>query len=478
LRAAITMKDDGWVYLALVLVLAVFLVIGLTEAYRTDGLFSYDPYYHMNISRMLESEQNITTEIQYYETSWAPQYQTSMRLLTVLIHQYTGLSLLDVYRIFGLFCRVLAALALFVTAAYFLKDKRYALLAVILFLAAPYIFLRSLIAFPENLALPFQILIFGSVVKGLREKKTDPALPLYISAALYVHYRSFIVPALILLLYLVFRRSIKYTFSLACGTAVLSAPILTNAIDQYVAYFHTNVGPSAAWKPYAVGAAYSRPSLDSYIGQLGVLLVLFTLLGIPFLLRKMDKVKFILLAWLGLTFFLSLGKTVGVYVPTDRMLVYLSVPAALTSAFFLKEFLEAKPLSPRLRAAAGFLIALAMVFMLTVNLPAVHGWTGIRKDMRDAAVWLDENVPDDGVILSTGMELVTMGVQKTGRIGYILEDWKKVLASPQGVRNRLDEDFPGKDIYIVVATGGIRIHDAAQVFSQGQVRIYRYDAER
>jgi hypothetical protein len=467
-------SKDRWVYVALILVLGIFLMLGISEVYRVDGLFSYDPYYHMNLSRQLESEGDIVTEIEYYGGSSPPQYTTSMRLITVLIHQYTDISYLDIYRTFGLFCRVFAALSLFVVAGYFLGDKRYALAAVILFLSAPYIYLRSLITYPENLVLPFHILIFGCIVKGLREDKAPPALALYVSAALYIHYRSLVVPAVLLVLFILFKKSIRYAIVLSAFIAVLSAPVLLYAINQYRSYLAINVGAGATWAPYATGPSYTAPALGYYQGQLGILLLLFTFLGIPFLLRKIDAVKFILLVWLVFTFVLTRGRAVGLYIPTDRMLAYLSVPASLVSALFLKELLEARAISPRVRAAAGFVLALSMVFMLAVSLPTVQGWVGIGGDKRDAAAWVDSNVPEGAVVLPFAIDLLTSGMSRSENLASAEGGWKEVFNAPEGIRKRLQELFPQRDIYIVAGTHELKIHDAEVVFLKGGIRIYYY----
>lgn len=467
--------EDRWVYLVLCIVLTIFLIFGFAETYRTEGLFSYDPYYHMNLSQLLERDGEIVTELQFYERSMPPSYLTSMRLLTVLLHKYTGLDYMDIYKTFGLFCRVFTALALFFTAAYFLRDKRYALAAVILFLAAPYIFLRSLITYPENLVLPFQILIFGSIVKGLREKKADPALPLYVSAALYIHYRSFVVPALLLVLYLIFRKKVKYALALTGGVIVLSAPVLASAADQYLTYFRANVGPGAGWEPFATGAAYTVPTFNYYLLQLGVVLVLFTILGIPFLLHRIDAAKFILLAWLIFTFVLTRGKAVGLYIPTDRMMAYLSAPAAITSGLFLKSALEAEPLAPRLRTAACFLIALVLVFMLAVSVPKVRGWVGIDKDKRDAIAWVNDEVTQDDIVLPFRIDLVTTGIEMLSVIGSVEGGWGAILLAPEGIRAKLQAEFPQKDVFIVAGTRDFRVHDASVVFAQGDIRVYYYD---
>jgi hypothetical protein len=477
-KGGLSWSEDRLVYAVLALVLTIFLVFGLVEVYRTDGLFSYDPNYHMNLSQLLEREQKVLMEIDFYESSNPPQYLTSMQLITVLIHKYTGLSYLAVYRTFGLFCRVFAALALFITAAYFLGSKKYALVAVILFLSAPYIFLRSLITYPENLVLPFHILIFGSIVRGLREKRLEPALPLYISAALYIHYRSLIIPVVLIFLYVVFRKSIKNALAVAVSTAVLSAPILYSAVNQYIKYFNVNVGPGARWKPFATGASYVVPTLDYYLAQLGVLLILFTLLGLFFLLRRMDSAKFILLVWLVFAFILTRGKEVGLYIPTDRMLAYLCIPAALVSALFIKEMFEAAAVSPRTRTALACIVALSLVFILAVNLPAVQGWVGIGAEQREAAAWLNENVGDDAVMTPFRVDLVTIGVNKFGNIAFLnAEEWESAFDAPQGVGERLQEMLPGVDIYVVVGIEGFQVHDAELVFKNEKVKIYRYDEE-
>ncbi len=462
------------VYAALLLAVALYMVFGLVEVYRVEGLFSYDPYYHMHLSERLDREGDIVTEIEYYEGSVPPQYISSMRLLTVLLHRYTGLSFLAIYKTLGLFLRLLTALALFVVGSRLLGSKEYGLATVLVFLSSSYIFLRSLITFPENMAVLFHVLIFGCIVDGLRGKGNPLALVLVTSGAVYVHYRSLVVPALMLAIYLLLRKNLRHAVFTVGGVAILSLPILVQAINQYLEYLHTNVGPGASWAPHAMGAAYAVPDLSYYEVQLGLPMVVFTLLGLPFLLRGMDKVKFILLAWLLLTFALTRGKALGFYIPTNRMLVYMAVPAALVSGLFLKEISQAVSGAPVLRLSLGTVAAVFLSISLVGNLINVRGWVGVSAESRQAASWLDENATEDSVVLPYQLDLVTMGMQKLSLMASVKCGWREVFDAPQGVRAKLGELFPGKDIYIITKIEGLKVHDALVVFEGEELRIYYY----
>ena len=470
---------DALVLLALALALAVFLGFGLAEVYRIDGLYSYDPYYHMHVSELTGEEQSIVTSIPLYGGTQRLQYSSSLHFLATLVHEYTGISYLTIYRLLGLFCRAFAALAIFMTASYLLGDRRYGLVAAMLFLSAPYIFYRSLIGYPENLVLPFHILIFNSIVHTLREEHGDRALPLYISAALYVHYRSLVVPALILAsfaLFLLLRKRFRYLLALIAGTAALAAPIIRSAFEQYRSYLSGNVGTDAAWKPFTVGNPnYNVPSLDYYLSQLGVLLVLLSLVGAFVLLRRMNQENFILLMWLGFAFLLSRGKQVGLYVPTDRMMAYLCVPAALASAQAVKEMLGTTLLQGRARLTVGAALSLTLAFTLAVTPPGIRGWVGVGRERLEAAAWLNENVPDEGVIVPYGVDLFTMGVRKYGNIAARSgEVWRRAFDNPSGVRAEMRERYPGRDVYIVSEADRLTLGEAKVVYSQGKVVIYRY----
>lgn len=467
---------DTCIYVVLVLVLVAFSVFVLIEVYSVDGLFSYDPYYHMHLSELMEREGDLVTEIQFYETEEAPQYVSSMRSLTALIHEYTGISYLNIYKGFGLFCRIFTALALFITAAYFLRSKKYALIAVILFLSSPYIIYRSFITFPENLVMPFHILIFYSLIKSLREKKADHILPVLIAASLYIHYRSIIVPAVLVLVFLLFWRRIRYTVGLLASMAILAAPILVSAVEQYVAYLQVNVGPSAAWKPYTVAdPSYTVPTLSGYQSQLGALLLLFSLLGIPFLIRKINAQKFLLLVWLVFTFALTRGKAIGLYVPPDRMLAYLCMPAALTAAVFFKEIVGLEVLTSRARYVFVAAVTVVLIFFLFVNLPSVHGWVGVGADELNTSEWLNDNVSQDAVILPFDLDLITIGLESYKNVdGLSYGDWTEIFSHPLGVKDRLRQLYPDKRIYIVTGNKVFSLHDAEIVFSEGDMRVYTY----
>lgn len=471
------------VYPALVLVLAIFLGFGLAEVYRVDGLFSYDPHYHMHLSELVESNQGIVTEIQYFEATEAPQYLTSMHLIAALIHEYSGVSYLTIYRLLGVFTRLFTALALFVTVSFFLDDERYGLIAVILFLSAPYIFLRSLIGYPENLVLPLHVLIFNSIVHTLKNERADRALPLYISAAIYIHYRSIIVPAVLVGAFAVLlatdRRMKKrfiYLFSLVAGTAALAAPILAKVLEQYRSYLKVNVGSGAAWKPFTVGSpAYNVPTINYYLEQLGIPLVILSLVGVFALLRRPGRGGAILLLWAGFTFIMTRGKQVGLYIPTDRMLSFLCVPAAVIAAAGVKDILETYARESLARMTLAALISLLLLFTLAVNLPGVHGWVGIGGDRIEAAKWLNDNVQEESVIIPYKIDLVTMGVKRYKNIAFLSSrEWKETFDSPDGVRAQIKARYRGHDVYIVSGDEQFRLNGAETVYSREKVTIYRY----
>lgn len=479
-------SSQKWaIYLTLGMVLAIFTGFGIVEVYRVKGLFSYDPYYHMHLSEISENQQGIATRINYFDRTGAPSYITSMRLITSLIHEYTGISYLSIYRLFGILTRILTALALFIAVSYLLDDEKYGLIATIMFLSSPYIFLRSLITFPENLALPFHILIFYSILRILRKGKPDLALPLYASAASYIHYRSLIIPFLLLTIFtllVILDRRVKkrflYIFSLIVATAVLSAPILNMIYKQFRSYLKVNVGSGATWKPFTINnPAYDVPLLNQYLGHLGVPIVFFSIIGIAVLMRNFGKEKLILLLWTIFTFMLSRGKQIGIYVPTDRMFSFLCVPSSIVATMAIKNVLESLKHMPLARIAISSIITVLMIFSLMVTLPSVRGWVGITEAHIEAANWINENLDEKSVVISYKIDLFTMGVKRYPNISFLSDaEWKEIFNSSGSIKDHIINRFPGHDVYIMSTDDKFKLKSAEVVFFNDKIIIYRYKA--
>jgi len=404
---------SSWTIMILCVVLLLFLAMGLREVYRVDGLFSYDPYYHLNMSKLTEAEQRVITEIQFYDGPAPINYVTALHPFTALLHEYTGLSYEGIFRVLGLLFRVLTALVLFITASYFLGSRKYALFATILFLSVPYVILRSLITFPENMVLPFHVLIFYCIIRGIREKEIDYALPVFISAALYIHYRSFIIPAVLLVLFLLLRKSWKYAVGLVASVALLSAPIIVRAVRQYIAYYHVNVGSGATLSVTAqADPRYSVPTLTTYQAQIGIVLLILAALAVPFLFRKFNREKLVLLVWLVFTFLLTRGKGLGLYLPTDRMMAYFSIPAALAAGSALQQIMESKLVFKKMKPALAIAVSLGLILFMTLNLKDTRGWVGVTAGQLAAGQWLNGNVPAESVIISFGPDLINTGANQ------------------------------------------------------------------
>jgi hypothetical protein len=148
------------------------------------------------------------------------------------------------------------------------------------------------------------------------------------------------------------------------------------------------------------------------MAQFGFILLILTVLAVPLIVAKLDREKLVLAVWLLFTFLLTRGPAIGVYVPTDRMLSYLAIPASLAAVLLLHGFLEHRMIATRLRSALIFAISVCLILALALNLNDARGWAGVRKDQLSAGEWLNRNMQPDAVAISFGPFLVNIGANR------------------------------------------------------------------
>lgn len=477
-------------YLLLMLVLSIFLVFGLIEVFRVEGLYSYDPYYHMHLAKYVDAQHPFATEIPAYNGEIPIQYPTSLRLLTVLIHTVSGSAYLYIYKVFGLFSIILLALSLYITIQHLIKCELCAIFSVLLFLSAPILILRSFITYPENLVLVIHVLIFYSILKIWQEKRATyfVILSLFLSSALYIHYRSFIIPISIVAIFFCWliskkilnkdgstniNRNLLYASS---SFLLLSIPMLGLVIKQYVLYLRVNVGEDALWKPYVVGTA--QYAIPEYQNSLGILLILFMLLGIAILLiriiKKPNIISLLLLFWVTFTFLLTLGPKLEVWIPSIRMLTYFAIPTCIISSFSIKKIIGTIKGG---NSISVLTFASCILLLYTLTLPTIHGSVCVGQNELDAANWINTNVSEDSIILVYNIDLITIGISKYNLIESRQDILDKIFSTPYDKINRVLPNFyTNKSIYIIakepIKTLGF--DELTKVFEKGGIKIFYY----
>jgi len=477
-------------YFLLMLVLSIFLVFGLIEVFRVEGLYSYDPYYHMHLAKYVDAQHPFATEIPAYNGEIPIQYPTSLRLLTVLIHTVSGSAYLYIYKVFGLFSIILLALGLYITIRHLIKCELCAIFSVLLFLSAPIIIYRSLITYPENLVLVIHVLIFYYILKIRKEKRTTyfVILSLFLSSSLYIHYRSFVIPISIVAIFfswLISKKILNKTSGIninknllyaSSSFLLLSIPMLPLVIKQYVLYLRVNVGEDALWKPYVVGTY--QYAIPEYQNSLGILLILFMLLGIAILLiriiKKPDIIFLLLLFWVTFTFLLTLGPKLEVWIPPIRMLTYFTVPTCIISSFSIKKIIWA--IKGGNSISAPILVS-CVILLYTLTLPTIHGGVLIDQNELDAANWINTHVSEDSIILVYNIDLITIGISKYNLIESRQDILDKIFSTPHDRINRvLCSFYPNKSVYIIAKepTKTSEFDELTKVFEKRGIKIFYY----
>lgn len=486
-------RTNKLVFLALFLICIVFLIFGVKEVYRIDYLYSYDPLHHMNIAKNVDSKEPMALAIETYGGGIiGTNYPTTLRLLTVIINKVTGLSYLNVYKLFGLFCRILTILAIYIAVKYLVKNKVAAVLASVLFLSSRYVFYRAIITFPENLVLPFHVLIFRDVIRAIREKKTPWTLPIFFAASMLIHYRSIIIPVIlvgILILYRIYsfvrdrKLAVKFFKSKALVRAILliliciilSLPVLGLTIKQYKVYWKGNIGKEATYAPHTEeDPRYIPPSQGTYLSNIGIILCICLIFSLFLLFYKTNIEKSILIVWLGSSFILTRGTQFNIYVPSDRMLIYFIIPSVIASAYLLKIFIE-KYQRNKMVLACAFSIALIFIFATTA--PQVHGWQGISSAEFRVCSWINQNISSkDSVILIQGVRYINAGLKDYSLVETRSKNIKQVFVNNQILQDKILELYPDKFVYLIITKereSKFGELDYDIVYNQNGIKIYK-----
>ncbi len=468
--------------LALLGMFMIYWTLSLTEVLRVEGLFSFDPWYHLAVSEEVIIQQGMVYGFEYYSGYVPVDYPTSMWILISSLHQLSGVDLLVLFKILGLFARTVTALVLYVVAAHVLSHRGSAVIAPALFLASPYVFLRGLLTFPENFALIFIMLAFYALLRSLELRKPTTFLALVLAAHLYVHYRSAFISFSLLIVVLGYALSKKIfvlkQVSLFLAQLLLFAlPIIGFAAHQYYLYSIGIIGEGAYWAPFATGPRYQPPPLEVYISRIGVLAIALAAVGSATVLWRPRAVGFLCLFWAGLAIIATRGAELQIYVPTDRMFAYLVPPLAVLGAIGVR-FLISRVEKPSLRftTLAGVIISGAVVSSMLVVLPDVHGWSAFSEPELEAVEWLNDNVIDGEVVAIAGATLLPYYLSERKQSIDIarLDYWEQqVNERPDLLWSLLNTTYPNSVVYLVVKRG-VSLPYPTEVFVNAKIHIHEF----
>jgi hypothetical protein len=462
--------------------ISLYWTIGLTEVFRVEGLFSFDPWYHLAVTNEVEARQGMIYGFEYYSGNVKFDYPTSMWILVSSLHQLSGVELITLFKILGLFARTAAALAVYILGVHILSHNGYALIAPGLLLASPYLYFRALITFPENFALVFILLAFYAMLKSLKSHRLTTLLPLVLAAHLYIHYRSALVSFSLLAIVLVYGLSKKsfvpnQVISFSIKLVIFALPVVGLAAYQYYLYPITNIGEQALWAPFAADWRYAPPSWDTYVYRIGILAVILAVVGSATVIRQPSIPGLLLLFWLALMGILTRGAEFQILVPTDRVFAYLILPVTILGALGAKFLVSlVKPRSVKFRAFLAIILAASIVASMVVVLPDIRGWEGISQQELDAVEWLNENIADSTVVAVAGSILLPyyLVVEKRSVDVTRFDYWERVLAGdPDQIWALLNRTYPNSLVYLVVR-GDQQLPDSQLTFANERLRIYEF----
>ena len=467
------MKKQTDILLFLIICL-IFIIFTFKEVYRIPGLYSYDPYYHIFISKLIISTGEIVSKIPTYDGYINLNYFTFLCPITAILNLISGIPLLDIYKTFGIFSRIIIVLVLYSTMKLFLFPKKVVVFITILFLSVPYVIYRSFITYPENMVIIFILLSFNSVFKSLKNEKLDIFLPLWITASVFYHPKMAVISILFsiyLMIYFLRKQKYKDILKFIIPVVVLTFPVILKCLEVVQGLIIYNVGESAKFIPHTIGdPRYSIPTSDYYL-SLGFILIILFFFGFICLFKDRDMMKFLLLLWLIFAFVLTRGVQFHLYLPIDRMLIHLILPFLLIAGLGLNQLNKKGILEKR-----NIVLLLTIVIITTFisNLYMEKGWVGISDDARLTGNWLENNVDQNSVVISIcesrHTNVINMGF---GRPELFDPNALGKLQEYKDIAFGLEQLYPDKKVFLI-SNEFLSYEELEIVHKEGNIITYKF----
>lgn len=440
-------------YYLLIIVFVVFSIYGVNEVLSTEYLFSYDPYYHNQISMLTVDSGNTITELDYFDSKQPINYYSSLYTLTASFSLITGLDMLIIYKLGGLLFRLSMVLFVFFIVKELTKNKFSAILASILFISIPYIIFRSLLTYPEHVAILTHLMLAYVLFKDFNKIKKIILTSLLFSISLYAHPKLAIIPFILLATYFLlelFKKNYKTIIKIISLSIILTLPLLHDLMIKIKGLLEWNVGSSAKYISSAVGdARYAFGGFDYYL-SFGILLIFLFIISIPKLLLIKKEKKIILIIWFLFSLLLTLGPLIHLYIPLDRVKSYFVFPLIFIASVGISYLFNNKNVVKNVSKICLFSFA---IFVFGLNLLMTQGWVGINQDVGQAGNWLNEHLDENSIFLSLDnqgkLSPDKLFINDPGK--YLYEGSK--LISREGFSHEfiyaLKDAYPSKNIYLI-----------------------------
>lgn len=439
--------------------LAIQLSINIQDVNKFSTLPSYDSYYLLEYTKSISNNGDITFDTPNTYTSTPIVYPTSYVLLYSLLKLFTNVELETIYRYGGPFQFSFMLLCIYLLIRKCINNGSFALIGTLLFASIPYNLYRSTMPLPEGLALAFQVLIFLVLIMNkLPLERKLLLVALFLSGATYIHYRSIIVPIILIISYI----SLKY-ISDKCNKklAILFVsglvlylltilPIIQFVVNQYLYY----ASPAQyEWKEIEfVQNRYDLLQPEDYIDQFGLLPLILVFLGIVYLLynyrKNSDNVA--ISVWFVFTLILTQSLRFGFYAPPYRFYPYLAIPFSIVATIgFTKLFTNLKRIIIRpLLVLVILLLSITVIINYAENNSHKIIFVGFQQSDIEAAEFLKKQLDNSSVVISYGAFSIHMGIPRSeGRYETLHEIF--LSTDPLELNNTLSRLYPDeKNVYI------------------------------
>jgi len=238
---------------------------------------------------------------------------------------------------------------------------------------SPYFAVRSFISFPENFAILFYLLAIWAFEKY---RSTEKAAFIYITgfsfvSSAYIHAKSIPFFSFIFIAYFTYflvERNINAIKHLIISFAISAIFVLPILIETFlsVSVLQNNINFQTN---ETLAARYTPPTFSSYENHIGTLLFVSSIFGLIYIVKKHRRNHLPIIILFTLSFTLSLGMHLNIFVPTDRMQAYLFLPIIMIVGVFLK-FVYA---SIKNTTTKNFLIAISVI-LAVLNVLRISPW--------------------------------------------------------------------------------------------------------
>ncbi len=363
--------------------------------HRLDNkLVSYDPWYHLEISEYILDSQSIVFSIPDAAVPTPIIYSSLIYPLSVILSQFTGLTLFNIYQIMGPFLLGLMNLGIYIIIRRITGKTVPAILGVTLFSSGYMTLTRTTMNLPENYGLFFLILILF-----IFTTKLDNRLIFFpLLGSIYYHYRSIAIFLLIFFLYIVlsfnaqptpknFQVKIKKYVIPSFIFIILIIPIIPEIFESYVFIVFQHIGASPSWKVVDPNPVIYMPlTLEDYSFYYGIHFLLFAFSGIIILYieKKKSTLSLLLITAFIVSFLLTQSTRIGIYIQPYRFIIYFGIFASIISSISINKI---ETIYRNFRFV-GIAIIASFIIILMITLLQPHGWIGIDDSDLEAVEYI------------------------------------------------------------------------------------------